>query len=347
MTKANVFIICPCFNEAGGLETFVKDVREVFCGWFSNPENVQPGRLSLVLVEDGSRDETWKVISNLASHADGDISIHGLKFSRNFGHQAAICAGLDYVHSDMQSKPEDTVVILDSDGQHPPEFIPQLLAAREKGFHHVQMVRQDQGGPLLKRITSRWFYQIFNKLSGLNVPQGSADFRAFSGKFLSEYLRFEETNKFNRGIFHWLGFDTHYIPYQPAERQTGTSSYSFLKMLRLAARGITYFSSRPLVVTILANTIFGFLLIGAYGIYEIARWASGTPFVAGWPTIVFVVTLWGALNSLGQLLLALYVARIFDEVKRRPSYIVQEQVKPSRERSSTSLFKVEPQSVNR
>jgi dolichol-phosphate mannosyltransferase len=226
----------------------------------------------------------------------------------------------------LDCRDDDTVIIMDSDGQHPPDWIPTMLEARSAGFHHVQMIREDTeaSGGFAKRVTSPIFYRTFSALSGLELQPGASDFRAFSGTFLSQYLRFAETNRFNRGLFVWMGFRTQLIPYRPQARLAGSSSYTMLRMFRLATVGITYFSSRPLTMTTGLITGAGFLLCGGYILAETIKYLRGAHYVAGWPTVIFIVTLWGSLISLNQWVLSAYVARIFDEVKRRPSYVIEE-----------------------
>jgi glycosyltransferase involved in cell wall biosynthesis len=323
---SQVFVVCPCFNEDAVLKSFAQQLTLVLDGLRSSPSG-DVVSTCVVFVDDGSRDDTWDVIRSLKLESQG-VAVCGIRLARNFGHESAVCAGLDKVMADLACRDEDTVIIMDSDGQHPPVWIVEMLEARGAGFHHVQMIREDageSGGPL-KRLTSPIFYRLFSWLSGLELRPGASDFRAFSGTFLQQYLRFAETNRFNRGLFVWMGFKTKLIPYRPDARMAGTSSYTIPRMFRLAALGITYFSSRPLMLTTGLITGGGFLVCGVYVLAEIVKMAQGAPYVAGWPTIFFVVTIWGSLISLNQWILSAYVARIFDEVKRRPSYVVEETV---------------------
>ena len=318
-----LFVVCPCFNEEAALGVFANRLSGVLQGLEAAKDRSLTVRV--LFVDDGSKDGTWDVIRSLKSGA-GPVLVSAVRLSRNFGHQAAVCAGLDCVMGELGCADEDTVVIMDSDGQHPPERIPKMMEARREGFHHVQMIREDAetSGGALKRLTSPAFYKLFSWLSGLQLLPGASDFRAFSGAFLKQYLRFAETNRFNRGLFVWMGFKTRLIRYRPLARMAGTSSYTLLRMMRLAALGITYFSSRPLMLTTGIITGGGFLLCGTYILSEVIKIAQGGRYVPGWPTVLFIVTLWGSLVSLNQWILAAYVARIFDEVKRRPAYVIEE-----------------------
>jgi len=318
-----LFVVCPCFNEEEGLVAFSARLAGALAGITA----AEPDGLAahVLLVDDGSRDRTWEVIRSLRS-APGGPRLSALRLSRNFGHQAAICAGLDHLIGPLGCGDEDTVIIMDSDGQHPPERLREMTRARGEGFHHVQMVREDaeESGGLLKRATSPIFYRLFSWLSGLDLRAGASDFRAFSGVFLKQYLRFAETNRFNRGLFVWMGFKTHLIRYRPEARMAGRSSYTFLRMMKLAGVGITYFSSRPLMLTTGIITGGGFLVCGTFVLSEALKMARGGKFVPGWPTVLFAVILWGSLVSLNQWIQSVYVARIFDEVKRRPGYVIEE-----------------------
>jgi dolichol-phosphate mannosyltransferase len=321
-----LFVVSPCFNEEEVLGTFTGRLTKAL----ESLAAAEPGGLEarILLVDDGSRDRTWEVIRSLRDRAGsaGTVRLSGLRLARNFGHQSAICAGLDHLLGPLGCTDEDTVVIMDSDGQHPPERLAEMIAPRREGFHHIQMVREDaeESGGLLKRATSPLFYRLFSWLSGLELRPGASDFRAFSGVFLKQYLRFAETNRFNRGLFVWMGFKTHLIRYRPEARLAGKSSYTFLRMMKLAGVGITYFSSRPLMLTTGIITGGGFLICGAYVLSEVIKIMRGGTYVPGWPTVLFSVILWGSLVSLNQWILSVYVARIFDEVKQRPSYVVEE-----------------------
>jgi glycosyltransferase involved in cell wall biosynthesis len=319
MKEPQLVVVAPCFNEGQGIEHFVSQLAAELRGIVFRFPDTRP---SIVLIDDGSVDNTWSEFLRLQK-VFGEVELYGLKLSRNFGHQAAICAGLDYVFQNLISSDDDTIVVMDSDGQHPPELVEKLLNARHQGYHHVQMVRQNEMGGIAKRFISPFFYRVFRLLSGLQLPNGAADFRAFSGAFLKQYLKFSESIRFNRGLFHWMGFRTKYIPYEANERLAGKTSYTFWKMMKFAFHGITYFSSKPLILSTLVTTCIGFLFCLGYGTYELVCAFNGASYVPGWLTIIFVVTLWGSLLSFGQMLMAIYIARIFDEAKNRPVYIVE------------------------
>ncbi len=317
-SPGKLFVITPCFNEAQALPHFL---ALLFSTLHTALQQNLVSAATVLCVDDGSTDQTWRVLSEFSPPPS--ITLQGLRFSRNFGHQAALCAGLEELWKSQQCGPHDTVILMDSDGQHPPDYIFDLLQGRSQGFHQVQMRRTNSGAGFWKGLTSRLYYKIFRILSGLRLESGCSDFRAFSGRFLAAYIQLPETAKFNRGLFQWLGFKTLTVPYRAHSREHGESKYSLKRMLKLGATGVTYFSSRPLVLTLMTTTLLGFSICGAYVLFEFVRILNGAAFVPGWPTVLFVITLWGSLLSLGQLLTAIYIARIFDEVKGRPAYIVE------------------------
>lgn len=320
----NLYLVCPCYNEEHALPHFLLSLYQIL------PLEAQANGYidtRIILVDDGSFDATGKVIEKSVKREAG-LSVVGLKLSRNFGHQAAIQAGLEYIYSRYLINDHDTIVIMDSDGQHPPELIKKLLNARAENIHHVQMLRTNSGAGFFKGITSRSFYWLFRKFSGIPLYSGSSDFRALSGQVAREYLKLSESGRFNRGLFYWLGFSTKSIPYIAPERSHGESKYSVVRMISLALRGLTYFSSRPLVFTLAGITGLGFFACSIYVAIEFVRLLHGVTYVAGWPTVIFAIIFWGSLLSLGQLLTALYVARVFDEVKRRPLYLVEKSFEP-------------------
>lgn len=217
--------------------------------------------------------------------------------------------------------------MLDSDMEHPPEYIPTIVRALGSGTDHVQMVRREQQRsrtPRGKALTSRLFYTVFRGLTGIPLETGSADYRGMSYAVVKSFLDMPETDRFNRGLFWWVGFKREELPYVVGSRVAGESQYSWPQMLRLAMTGITSFSSRPLLLALGGTVAISFAFCGAYIAFEAYRlYVLRLKFVAGWPSLVFLVSLWGGVISFGQLLLAIYVARVFAETKGRPSFIVR------------------------
>lgn len=315
----SLYIIAPAYNEADGIRAFVARIGEIA------DQHLYPRHIStvLVVIDDGSADSTFQRIIDCDPSTRPGFSVTALRLSRNFGQQAAFQAGLEYAF--RQAGPDSLFVLMDSDLQHPPELIPRIVQCLQSGFDHVQMVRDETASlPLGKRLSSRLFYGLMQRLSGLAMPPGSSDFRGMSYRFLAAYLRFRETGRFNRGLFFWLGFPRCDLPYQAAERQFGTTKYSAGKMLRLAAIALTQFSSKPLVITSSATVILSFGFCALYFLYTAVQFFRGVSFVMGWTSIVFIVSFWSGALALGQLVQSLYVSRLFDEIKSRPLYVVSD-----------------------
>ena len=316
-----VFFVCPCFNEEETIDRFWEQLNLV-------AQSLREyGERKVVFVDDGSGDGTYSRLLNLRSAAG--VKVFVVKLTKNFGHQAAVYAGLQFVQRNLSCQQNDTVVVLDSDGQHPPAFIHDLLREREAGFHHVQMLRDDAAGISLQRVFSRLFYRLFRLASGMQLREGAADFRAFSGYVLSCFFDFNESPILNRAVFEWLGFRTKHLSYKPGDRLAGKTKYSFFSRLQLAVAGLIYFSAKPLLLTLFTITFFGFFACFIYLFSELIRILHGAPFVPGWPTLIFTVCFWGAITALGQFVTGLYLASIFDESKRRPKYIIETTVQTS------------------
>ncbi len=313
-----VHIVSPAFCEEKSIVAFIEEVRNVA---LAHPEF---GGWSLTIVDDGSIDRTLAVATSVLVKLSGpDFRLRIVALSRNFGHQAAIQAGLDIAFRD--SGGDDCFVVLDSDLQHPPKLIPLIVGRLSQGADHVQMVRQDTNRtPFLKRMTSSLYYTFFRWMTGLDIRTGSADFRGMSRRFLAAYLTLTERGRFNRGLFHWVGFPTVYVPFVCSDRVAGTSKYTFRRMLTLAATGLLQFSGRPLFLLCSAIVLLSFTFCLLYFIHVLVRLYHGEELVPGWLSVMFFIALWSGALALVQLLLSLYLERIFDEVKGRPIYIVKD-----------------------
>jgi glycosyltransferase involved in cell wall biosynthesis len=311
-------LISAAYCEREGIVQFIDAVREIA---LAKPEF---GEWILTIVDDGSPDKTFEAAaSQLNRNRITGFRLRILALSRNFGQQAAIQAGLEAAHSCASEG--DFFVVLDSDLQHPPALVPQLLTHLANGADHVQMVRQDSERTSgFKRLTSDGFYALFRSLSGLDLRRGSSDFRAMSWRFLSAYLKLNERGRFNRGLFQWIGFGTVYVPYRCGDRVAGQTKYTLRRMLRLAVTGVLQFSSKPLILMCAVIVLVNGTACVLYVLHTAIRYLRGVQLVPGWPSIMFLVTFWSGALALIQLLLAVYIARVFDEVKGRPIYVVRE-----------------------
>jgi polyisoprenyl-phosphate glycosyltransferase len=300
----NVEIVVPVFNEEGNIEELYRQVvREL------EPLGVTFGFL---YVDDGSRDRTVPILEALRA---SDPRVNFLSFTRNFGHQAALLAGLEHSTGDC-------VVTMDGDLQHPPHVLPALIRHWQQGAEIVVTTRDfGQSMGLTKRMATKMFYRMMNRISGLRLPPGAADFRLLDRRALEAIVEFPERQKFLRGLVSWTGFETTVVEYKVGARHAGEVKYSLAKLARLAWDGVTAFSALPLRLAFyLGLGIFG--LSALYGMAAIvAHLAGRTP--PGWTSVLVSVLAIGGLQMIFIGLIGEYLARVFDEVKGRPLYLLK------------------------
>ena len=301
-----ISVVAPVFNEAEGICSFVSAV--VF----------ELDRLSyaweIVLVDDGSTDNTWEILQTL--HTE-DSRIKILRFSRNFGSQAAMTAGLR--HTTGQA-----VIVMDSDLQHPPELIPTMIQHWQNGFHSVFTIRtySEEVG-FFKRLTSSVFAKIMNLLSQTSLQEGTADYRLLDRKVVDSVNLMGENARFLRAMISWLGFRQTGIPFKTQPRIAGTTKFSFAKLFRLSLDGITSFSVLPLRWITACGLVVATmsLFYAVYVLGEVLITGITTP---GWPTLVVAILFLGGIQLTALGIVGEYVGRIYMETKRRPLFIVQE-----------------------
>lgn len=306
-------VVVPVYNEEENLHELARRLRQVLEGLVSTWE--------VLFVDDGSRDRSWEIILQLAQE---EPRIRGLRFSRNFGHQMAFFAGIEHAKG-------DAVVIMDGDLQDPPELIPELLTKHRQGYEVVYAVRAARHGEtLFKKFTAKMFYRLFARLTSLNLPLDTGDFRLMGKKAVEAFRRLPERHRFTRGLVTWLGFSQVGVSYDRAPRYAGTSKYPLQKMLRLAFDAITSFSHAPLQVA----TGLGFLVSAFAFVYIVAvlalKLAGG--FQPGYTSLMAAMLFLGGVQLVMVGLLGEYVGRIYDEVKRRPLYLVAEETGVEEER---------------
>ncbi len=298
-------IVVPCFNEGDNIEQLYYEITPVLKKINFLHE--------IIFVDDGSKDNTFQVIKNIAEK-DKDVS--GISLSRNFGHQVAIMAGLQYSKGDF-------VIMMDADLQHPPEIIPVLLEEQNKGFDIVNTKRIDpQSIGIVKKTTSKLFYSLINKLSDVRIEPSAADFRLMKRKAVDAFLQFEEKDRFTRGLISWMGFKQSIIEYNASPRFAGKSKYTFKKMFRFGMDGITSFSSKPLRISFYTGLIIFFIGL-IYSFYAIVKNILGET-VPGWTSILVSVLIIGGIQLLSLGVIGEYIARIFNEAKERPLYFIKE-----------------------
>jgi len=297
-------IVIPAFNE----EENLPKVHELLLKL--QPEDCE---FHFIFVNDGSTDSTQDVIEEMMlDHKN----ISFLEFSRNFGHQAALSAGI-------KSSEGDATITMDADLQHPPKLVLEMIDNWKNGFEIVYTLRKyHQESTLLKRVTSTVYYQIINKLSHIHIPQGAADFRLWDKKVVNEFKRINEKGIFLRGLSSWMGFKQVAIEYTSHERFKGESKYNIRKMLLLALDGVTSFSSFPLYISSLVGFVILFIgMLWASHVFYIKYFTQeSTP---GWASIMILIILIGGIQIILLGIMGIYLAKIHEQIKDRPDYIIK------------------------
>jgi polyisoprenyl-phosphate glycosyltransferase len=268
----------------------------------------------VLFIDDCSFDRSHEVLLEL-QRRDGRCKV--IRLARNFGHQVAITAGLDFALG-------DAVIVMDADLQDPPELVPELIARWREGYEVVYAVREERAGEAwLKRKTAAWFYRVLRRLASVNMPVDAGDFRLVDRQALDAFRSLRERGRYVRGMFSWVGFRQTGVPYRRPERFAGEPKYSFRKSLRLAVDGIVSFSNAPLRLALVWGFVFSALSF-VVGIAAIVAKLAGAFVVPGWASIVVVVSFLGGIQLTLMGMMGLYIGRIYEEVKARPLYIVRE-----------------------
>lgn len=303
-----ISVVVPCFNEEESIPLFYEameaarqDMGEVF---------------EYIFVNDGSKDATLQVLRELAAQ---DEHVHYLSFSRNFGKEAALYAGVSEATGDL-------VTVMDADLQDPPSMLAEMkrLLEEQSELDCVGTRRVNRSGePSIRSWFAKRFYQLMNHISDVEVVDGARDFRLMRRSMVDAILEVSEYNRFSKGIFAWVGFHTHYLPYENVERVAGQTSWSFWSLLSYSLEGIINFSEMPLNLASYAGFgTFALAILGA-AIIIFKTLAFGDP-VSGWPSMVCIVLFLGGIQLMTIGILGKYIAKIFLETKKRPVYIVKE-----------------------
>jgi len=313
-TKLQIDLVIPIFNEEEAIRQTYTDVCAVV--------DALPHDFHFIYVDDGSSDGT---VDTLRAICANDQRVTLLQLSRNFGHQAALTAGMDASQGDV-------MISLDGDGQHPPALIPKMLDLIQQGYDIVQAQRmEEERAASFKKITSNFFYWLINRISGTHVMQGAADFRALSRNALNGVRSMQEYHRFLRGMISWMGYNSVILPYHEPERIAGRSKYSLAKMLRLASDAIFSFSLAPLYIGLSAGVIF-FVLAAGQLIYVLSLWVTGNTarVEPGWSSLMGVLLIASGIIMILLGFIGVYVGYIFQEVKRRPIYLIKGQIPDER-----------------
>ncbi len=303
----SISIIVPCFNEEDALPYFYKE----FCRL--SQELMPQENFELLLINDGSRDNTLTVIEKLAHN---DERVKYISFSRNFGKEAAIFAGFNYAIGDY-------VAMMDADLQDPPALLPEMFKVlTEEGFDSVATRRVTRKGePPIRSFFARRFYYIMNKISQTELVDGARDYRLMNRKFLNALLELQEYNRFTKGLFGWVGFKTKWLEFENVERVAGETKWSFWNLFAYAVEGIIAFSTKPLVLSTFLGLILCLLAFGSIGFIIVRKLLFGDP-IQGWASTMCAILSIGGIQLLCTGILGQYLAKTYLESKHRPIYII-------------------------
>ena len=302
-------VLVPCYNEQETVEDFYQEFIKNDA-YFSS----QDIEYEIVFINDGSKDNTVQEVKKLI---ECDKRVHLLSFSRNFGKEAAIYAGLEHSKGDY-------VVIMDADLQDPPSLLPEMFAGLEEGYESVATRRVSRKGePVIRSFFARMFYRIMRKISKADIVDGARDYRLMTRKFVNAVLKISEYNRFTKGIFGWVGFETKWLAYENIERQKGQTKWSFWKLFIYSIEGIVGFSTAPLAFASVLGIVFCFVAF-VFFIF-IRALVFGDP-VAGWPSTICIILLVSGVQMFCMGIMGQYLAKTYLEVKRRPIYIVDEEI---------------------
>ncbi|WP_312901172.1 glycosyltransferase family 2 protein [Chryseobacterium taichungense] len=302
-----ISIVIPAHNEEGNVALVYQKIKEVF-------DTLEHYSFEIIFVNDGSRDNTQQQLEELSRQYE---EVKFIEFSRNFGHQPAVKAGMDNAYG-------NAVISMDGDLQHPPELILQMIQKWEEGFDIVFTVRKyPKEISLFKRKTSDFFYKILSGLSDVDLTKGGgSDFRLMDAGAVEVMRNFHEDDLFLRGLTSWMGFKQTGINFTANERLSGKSSYNLKKMITFAFTGITAFSVKPLYIAAYLGFLFSAISVIGYAIYVIYSFIAKTE-ISGWASLIMTIVFFGGLQLIILGIIGIYLGKIFKQVKDRPNYIIK------------------------
>lgn len=300
-----ISIIVPCYNEAQAIPIFYKEICKVF-------KNLDY-ELELLFVDDGSMDKTLLTIKALAV----DKHVKYLSFSRNFGKEAAMYAGL-------LNATGDYITVMDVDLQDPPSLLPEMIKDIKSGYDVVATKRKTRKGEgFFRSMFSRLFYRIINRMSKIEMVSGARDFRLMTRQVVNNILKLKEYNRYSKGLFSFVGFNTKWIEYDNVERSAGKTKWNFRSLFIYAIEGITSFSTSPLVISAIIGLVFFFISIVMIIVIIIKTLAFGDP-TSGWPSLVCIIFFVSGIQLFCIGVMGEYLAKMYLEVKNRPIYVIKE-----------------------
>ena len=310
MDKKICTIIVPCYNEQDAIPIYYDKMKKIML-------ELSRYEFEYWFIDDGSADNTLSEIKRLN---ENDERVHYVSFSRNFGKEAGIYAGLEHANGDY-------VAIMDVDLQDPPELLGEMLECVESGVYDCAATRRvtREGEPPIRSFFARMFYKIINKISSADIVDGARDYRVMSRQMVDSILKIKEYNRFSKGIFGWVGYKTKWIPFKNVERVAGETKWSFWKLFLYSLDGILAFSTMPLAFVSVIGLIFcllAFILI----LFTVIRTVIFVDPTSGWPSLVCIISLISGVQLLCLGIVGQYLSKMYMEVKNRPIYLVKEEL---------------------
>ena len=306
--KKLISIVIPCYNEEEAIPYFYTEITKV-------AKEMNKSNFEFIFVNDGSKDDTLKILKEMSKK---DKRVRFISFSRNFGKEAAMYAGLENFTGEY-------VVIMDADLQNDPEIIIDMIAGMEENYDIVTTCRNRKGESAIKSIFARMFYAIMGNVGSIKIRQGSQDYRMMKRQVAEAILSLKEYNRFSKGIFNWVGFNVKYIEVENRPRVAGESKWSFKKLFKYAIDGITSFTTAPLKISIILGFIISFLSI-IFGISIIVETIVKGKIVPGYASTITAVLFIGGIQLISIGILSEYISKMYLEIKQRPKYIIKEKI---------------------
>lgn len=308
MDKKLVSIIIPCYNEEEALDIVYTAIVETM-------QLLDNYRYEILLINDGSKDGTLKKMKELAQ---ANACVKYFSFSRNFGKEAAIYAGLSNAKGDY-------VVMMDADMQDPPALLPQMIATLEQGEYDCVATRRvtRKGESAIRSFCAKMFYKIIRKMSNINIADGARDYQMMTRQMVDSVLSLTEYNRFSKGIFEWVGYRKTWIEFENVERSAGETKWSFWKLVLYSFEGIFNFSNMPLMVSSYLGILMTFVSVLAIVFIVVRKLLFGDP-VDGWASTVCIITFVGGIQLFCMGIMGQYLSKMYSEIKNRPHYIIQE-----------------------
>ncbi len=308
MERELISLIVPCYNEEEVLPYFY----QAFCEMANNLKEYD---LEVIFVNDGSMDRTIEIVKEFAAK---DSRVKYISFSRNFGKEAAIYAGFEHASGDY-------IAMLDADLQDPPELLPEMLKAiKEEGYDSAATRRVTRKGePPIRSFFARCFYKLMNRISTTEIMDGARDYRLMTRQFMDAILDMKEYNRFSKGIFGWVGFETKWIEFENVERRAGETKWSFWKLLLYSIEGIIGFSTAPLALASVMGIFFCAVAFIFLIVILVKTLCFGDP-VSGWPSMTCIILMLGGIQLFCIGILGMYLSKTYLETKKRPVYICKE-----------------------